>query len=480
MFIVGAKINIYLLGIIPTRYTMRFYNREREIALLRNLKKYRVAIMGRRRVGKTRLVEEFFSSDLLTLFVSAEKSEKELISTWCNTYPGEDLPQVATLREFFRFLFEYKQDKIIFIDEAQNIIKVNKSFLSDLQRFIDSNPDVNIIITGSLISTMKDVVTAMKSPLFGRFDLTIKLEELDFKTVAEICQDLGLDFETTIQLYSIFGGIPKYYELLERLKVFDLSDFIRDMFVYSPRPLYGEVRTMLREEFGNEHRTLFSILSAVAQGRNRMSEIAGFLGRKTTDITKYIQMLREDFEILRRVTPALYGKRGIYEINTNIVDFWFANIWKYQQYLEVGNEEKLSDIIEKNINKYIGRKYEEIIIELCRSVNFGFDLKMIGRQWGTMKGKPKGENQYEIDLVMSGQSNMIFGECKWSNRVDARKIAKMLDEKVQYIDTHGNNIQYAIFVKDFSRRITTYKGNKVDCFDLEDIKNLIFDYSKKP
>jgi hypothetical protein len=456
---------------------MKFYNRNKEIKILNNIKEdFRIAIIGRRRIGKTRLVEEFYKDKCINFFVSAEKAEKEIINGWVKEYTNLHLPNVDNFKEFFEFVFFHLKDKVIFIDEMQNFLKVNKSFLSDLQRLIDKHKP-KLIVSGSLISIMKKIIEEYKSPLYGRFDFIIKLKELDFKTVCDICRDFGLSIEESFKIYSVFGGIPKYYELIEKLREFEFENFVSDSFIKYPRPLYEEVKTMLKEEFGKEHKTFFSILSAISQGKNKNSEIAGYLGKKETEITKYLSMLKEDYELIERDTPVISGKRGIYKIKNNIVSFWFNNIWKYNQFLETGQENKIIEILKNNLNLHISRTFEKTIYELIVSkLILPFEFTSIGRQWGKFKGE-KGKNTYEIDLVAINEKNreILFGECKWQEQVNAEKIIKELNEKAKFVqwDNEKRKEYFAIFAKSFKRKISAFEGKKAYCFDLKDIKKLI-------
>jgi len=446
---------------------MKFYDRERELKLLENLKgNFRLAIVGRRRIGKTRLIEEFYK-ERLTLFISAEKSEKEIISDWSKEYAA--IPKVDTFRDLFEYLFSQKKETI-FLDEIQNLLKVNKSFIFDLQRLIDKHSP-RLIVSGSLIRAMKGLTESYRSPLFGRFDMTMKLRELSFRTVAEICRDLGIGFENAFKLYAVFGGVPKYYELLEKLRRFELEPFILEMFVHYPRPLYEEVRTMLREEFGKENRMFFSILSAVSQGNTRLSEIGGFVGTGQTKLTKYLHLLRHDFEILSRELPLIGGKRGIYRINSNLMSFWFANIWRYQELLEKGEEERLADILRQNLNSWLGRSFESIVMGLVKSEGIlPFVATKIGRQWGSFLGK-EGKEAYEIDILALNEktNDILFGECKWEDNVDAGKILSALRGKAGLVEWRNRDRKesYAIFAKSFRERV---KGKNVYCCSLKDME----------
>jgi AAA+ ATPase superfamily predicted ATPase len=456
---------------------MKFYNREKEIELLKNLKgDFRIAVVGRRRVGKTRLIEEFYKKNRLTLFISAEKSEKEIINDWASEY--KEIPRVNTFKDLFEYLFIHMKNKVIFIDEVQNVIKVNKSFIFDLQRLIDKHKP-RLVVSGSLIRTMKNLIENYKSPLFGRFDIIIKLQELDFRTIAQMCKDLKIDFETTIKIYSIFGGIPKYYELIEKMKTFDLDKFILEMFVYYPRPLYEEVRVMLKEEFGKEYRTFFSILSAISRGNTKLSEIANFIGKEQTKITKYLSLLINDFEFVKRDVPLLNGKRGVYKIDSYLIDFWFANIWRYQELIERKEEEMLAKILKENLNAWVGKKFELIITELIKEgiIKLPFSIERIGKQWGRIPDRPKGEDQYEIDLVALNEKTkeILFAECRWQSKVNTIKICKELAEKSQYVQWENDKRKeyFAVFAKSFSKKIKEFEGRKVYCFDLKDLEKVV-------
>lgn len=455
---------------------MKFYNREKELAALKNLKgNFRVAVVGRRRIGKTRLIEEFFGKKVLTLFIPAEKSEKEIISDWSSEY--KEIPKVNTFRDLFVHLFRISGDRTLFLDEIQNLTKVNKGFLFDLQRLIDKHKP-RLVVSGSLIRTMKGLVENYRSPLFGRFDIIMKLRELDFPTTAKICEDLGLNFETALKFHAIFGGVPKYYELIEKTAKFDFETFILDSFIYYPRPLHEEVRVMLKEEFGKEQRPFFSLLSAISQGNTRLSEIANFVGKEQTKLTKYLHLLTNDFELVSREVPAIgSGKKGLYRINTNLVGFWFSNVWRYQEMMEKGEEQAIAGILKDNsINTWVGKVFESLIIELMRTkiATFPFSFSRIGRQWGKLKGGEKGKNEYEIDIVALNEKTkeILFGECKWQDKVDTAKILHELKEKAKHVEWNNETRKehYAIFAKSFKEKI---KAPDLFLFDLRDLEKMI-------
>ncbi len=451
-----------------------FVDREKELEILKGLKRPRVAVVGRRRVGKTTLVEHGYKN-ILTLFIPAEKTENEIISDWVDEYPGLSLPRLSNFREFFEYLFVKEKDRLVFIDELQNVVKVNRSFIYDLQRLLDKHKDCGVVVSGSYISVMKNLIEDYKSPLYGRFDFIIRLRELDFRAVLMLCSGSGYSFEDAMRFYLVFGGIPKYYETLERMGNPSFADAIKGLFMLYPRPLNEEIRAMLREEFGTEHKMYFTILTAVAAGKNSLKEIADYSGRKPTELTKYLNVLRDEFEILRREIPATERKtkKGKYVIASNVFSFWLYFVWRHYYLLERNLDDEIADIFEKGIGAYLGRRYEALcgqaIGELDRAGKLPFRVSSFGRQWGQSTG---GE-AYEIDLVALSRNSgeILFCECKWSENVDAADILSDLVRKASFVGWNkGKRKEYfAIFARSFKKR-TTEKN--VLLFDSKDLEKL--------
>lgn len=440
---------------------MRFYDREKEIWLLE--KGRRIVIIGRRRVGKTRLVEEALNP--ITLFIPAEKNEALICRDWLEEIRERRyIPTLNSMREIVEFLM--RENEVIFIDELQNVLKVNSSFIYDLQRLLDKYRDSKVIVTGSLISMSKKLVEDYKSPLYGRFDYVIKLKELDFRTTAEITRDLGYSFEDAITLWSVFGGLPKYYETLERFGV-PVLEFIETMFFEEPYPMFSEVIMMLKEELGKEYKTYFSILQAISEGKNTLGEISSYLSTKSTSLTKYLSALEREYELVVKRKDVFDRGKNRYYIGQNLIDFWFRFIWRNYAKLDRGELR-----FDKNeFNSYIGRKFEVLVESLAQ--NFvPFNVIKTGKLWGKFKGKEKGKDSFEIDAVALGKEDIAFFEVKWEDLSfgEARKELEKLDEKASAVED-GRKRHLVLVAK-------SIKGKgKLDAlvYDLGDIEARVFE-----
>lgn len=455
---------------------MKFKNRTSEINFLKGLKKgIRVAVIGRRRIGKTTLVEHVFGKRCLTLFIPAEKTEQEMITDWAMEHTDIYLPKVRTFREFFEYLFS-KEKRVIFLDEMQNMLKVNKSFIYDLQHLLDKHKKANVVVSGSYISMMKKLVENYKSPIYGRFDFIIKLKEFDFAAVLEICREFGYTTEDAINFYSVFGGIPKYYEILEKLNFPEFENVVKQLFFIYPRPLNEETRTMLKEEFGKEHKMFFSILSAIASGKCSMKEISDYAGVPQTNLTKYIKLLKDDFEIISREIPATEkkSKKGVYILKDAIFYFWFYFVWRNYCLLERNEDEMLAEKFMLEKEQYMGKRFELLCREALNTMNkknmLPFCFEKTGCQWGKI---PKTKETYEIDIVALNEKTkeILFAECKWKKNADSGIIYKKLNDKAKFVSWEKENRKeyYAIFSRSFSKRITAKNLLLFDIGDFEKI-----------
>jgi len=445
---------------------MKFYNRENEMEMLRRFN--RVAIIGRRRVGKTRLVEETFGDKCLTLFIPAEKSERLICMDWINELRSKGIyvPEIVKMKDILEYLMRTQKDYVIFLDELQNVLKVNKAFLYDLQRLLDKYRDSRLIISGSLISMSKKIAENYKSPLYGRFETIIKLKELDFITVAKICKDLGYNIEDAIKLYSTFGGIPKYYETLEKLKI-DAMKFIEYMFFEDPYPLVEDIRLMLREEFGKEYKIYFSILEAISESKNTFGEIGGYIGLEANKLSKYIYNLEREYEIISKTSSILVKSKRIYTITSNLINFWFKFVWK--NYSNIYKNDLAKRNFEQNFNQYLGLKFEDICKEIIDKFNLGFKISNKGKIWF----KTRDKKVHEIDLVIVDENyeRMIFFETKWSklNESECEKILEELEEKVKLLKIKAKETYFGIIAK----KIENKNIKNAFLFDLEDINKII-------
>ncbi len=425
----------------------RFIGRERELEAMESEYKRSgsgfMVIFGRRRVGKTRLIQEFMTGKEGVYYLAADEKDTlqiREIQEMLASYLGDDI--MASLKfegwkEFFRYLERvWPADKklVLAIDEVTYIIKNNRSFLSYLQQFWDrflSGTKTTLILSGSLVNMVLTDILGGGSPLYGRRTLDIHLRPFRFGEAVGFME--GMNVEEQIRIYSILGGVPKY--LLEGDR---FPELLKNKFFGRNGFFYREGMFLLSEEFRNP--STYSIaLRAIAEGKASLKEIADFAGMDGKRMSAYLDMLL-DLDLIRREIPiTAQGKRlrrGVYSISDNFLAFWYRFVHPNRSLIEMDLGEDVFKKEENSINSFIGKRFEEI----CRDVLREAGWPKVGRWWGShlVDGEKK---QEEIDIVAlnEGKKEILFGEVKWKNRAIGCEVLNDLKRKASLVAWNSEN-----------------------------------------
>ncbi len=139
----------------------------------------------------------------------------------------------------------------------------------------------------------------------------------------------------------------------------------------------------------------------------------------------------------------MQSRQNRYYIKDNFVKFWFRFIYPNLSFIEEGIFS--IDEIKKNYSTYLGRTFEKICFEfLIENMNLlQFKFTKIGRQYGTILLAKKGENQYEIDWVVTNEETkeILFVDCKWKdlNEEEFGKILEKLKEKAKFVKWNNDD-----------------------------------------
>ena len=436
---------------------MQFINREHEIKILEEIrilsqnKLFSIAIWGLRRVGKTRLMLEFMKDTDMYFFVNKDKTSISLLNEYETYLKNEKiLTELETLNnwdDFFKVLIE-RYEGIVAFDEFQNFLYVDKSVFGTLQKYIDLNEakkGLLFFFSGSTSGLVKKLFSDSKQPLYGRIKRQMHLKPMSFENIIFICHELDItDTADIIRLYALLGGYPRYYVAIEdeNLKSESFDNILNRFFFVENAIFENEIMSILSLEFGKRSGVYYDILTAVASGCTRISEIASFLRKKETDLTRQVYELVHHFNILSYEEQAIGNKKLLF-IDHPLMDFWFRFFYKNISDYKRRNP-RFVDNTKTDINNYIGKRFEIISREfLTGNDKIPFKYDRIGRQWGKIKDAPKGKNTYEIDIVALNDSdkNIFFVECKWKDLsiTQAEKVLSGLREKSLFVDWNQND-----------------------------------------
>ncbi|HIJ96849.1 MAG TPA: ATP-binding protein [Desulfuromonadales bacterium] len=434
---------------------MKFYNRKNELFRLDELftdgkdRAHLFVLSGRRRVGKTSLIKHFTEDrdDFVYLFVSKKKSH--LLLAEFSEILAERIPilksvSINSFDSLFTVLFKEmsKTPLYIMIDEFQNFQQVDGSVFSVLQNLWDTYQDSAkgaIICVGSVQTLMRDIFEGEKEPLFNRASIKMSLKPLSVDTIAQILTDNGVDVAKNLLFYhTLFGGVPKYYAILDRSRLFHLTHkaVISRLFCEQDALLQQEGRDLLIEEFGKNYHLYFSILQTVAGGVTQMAQIADKTGINVNSISRYLDELVSEYGVLERRSPVTATtkdhKGGRYHIADHFLKFWFRYIHKNQTLVEIGATERLADKIDEDLTNFQGWVFEEMVREILINRN---NEKIVPFLFDRISGFWDKSGKVEIDIVAADddKKNIFFGECKLNgNQFTLADIAK-LKEKGRYV-----------------------------------------------
>jgi len=414
-----------------------FINRKEELKFLEELHQQEQAkllvLYGKRRIGKTELLNEFAKRHSALYFLARQESchdQLRKMSTEIAEFFDDDVLRHNPFRNYDA-LFTYlaRKDTPVFFDEFPYLVESNASLPSILQEYWDklfSKKRMFIILCGSSISMMESLL-GYRSPLYGRRTEQMLLEPLEFKDAALFFPELAP--EDKIANYAVLGGTPAY--LLEFDYSKTLLTNIRENILKKNKFLYQDTLFVLQQEL-HEPRIYYSIISSIAKGNAKLGQIINDTGIEKSKITKYLSVLR-NLHIIERRVPITEknpekSRKGIYLLKDNYFKFWFRFIFANTEYIEQNRQDKLiNERISPLLNTFVGQAYEDIAMDYMKKQKM-FDNYIFGRWW---------DKNEEIDIIgIDHMSNMIMlGEVKWKDLTEkqAKQILHHLEQKASKV-----------------------------------------------
>lgn len=459
-----------------------FIGREKELSWLNKMyanDRLEVAVVyGRRRVGKTTLINEF-CEDKKTIFFPAIESDAaqnlEILSEAIAFAEGGDSNAAFSYRSFadaFTKISEMAQkERIIFvIDEYPYLAKAQKSISSVLQNYIDhqfKNSKLFIILCGSSMSFMEKQVLGYQSPLYGRRTAQFKIEPFDYLDTGKFFPNYSPE-ERAI-MYGITGGIPFYLE--EFSPSLSIKENLLEKLFNRNALLYEEPSNLLKQEL-REPATYNAIISAIASGKTKMSEITSTIGLETGLCSKYIANLIA-LGILKKEVPVTEpkSKRPYYMLDDQFFRFWFTFVPRNTASIISGRIEKSFD---KSVGQYIPDYMGLTFEKMCRDYilfydeNLPFDMGQIGQWWG---GNPKNKKPAQIDVVVTSQMNGegIIGSCKFTGEKIGMDEYELMEEYGDAMGVIRDRYYYFFSKSGFTKSLSEKAGERVRLITLDEM-----------
>ena len=390
---------------------------------LYNSDKFEFAVIyGRRRVGKTALLNEFIKNKEAVFFTGVESNAKQNLDNFSRCIM-EYQTGIATNTSFSSFqtaleyVFTLSKEKriVLIIDEYPYVARASKSLASTLQFLIDKNKDNSklfLILCGSSMSYMEDHVLAYKAPLYGRRTAQLKIQPFNFFETC--CCFQNLSGEDKAFAYGIVGGTPQY--LMQFNDSLSIEENIKNTHLNTSSFLFEEPNNLLKQEV-REPAIYNAVISAIATGSSKMHEISGKIDENTSVCAIYVRNLIS-LGIVKKEIPygEKSGRKTIYSVEDNMFRFWYRFVPENTSLISRGAIDLAYSRIAPELSSYMGGVFEDIcrqyLWKLLLEGKCAVDFVDLGRWWGT---NPKTRSQEEIDIMGTNKDIALFAECKWTN-----------------------------------------------------------------
>lgn len=424
-----------------------FIGRTQELEHLNKLyrsSRFQMAVIyGRRRIGKTRMIQEFIKDKKAIYMMGIESSlsaNLELFSrSVYHTFLSEEdtavMPPFASLSAIFQYITKKAVGEkiVLVIDEYPYLAQADRSLSSLLQNLIDrewKQMNLMVILCGSSMSFMENQVLGYQSPLYGRRTAQFRLEALDYYESGQFVPHYTAEEKATV--YGLTGGVPQYLEMIDDSMT--LKENVMELYLNPHAYLYEEPSSLLKQEM-REPATYNAIIEAIARGAVRLNEIATKVSLETSNVSTCLKALISLGLVEKEcaITEEDNKKKTRYRLADQMFRFWYRYIPQCMFLISSGKAEKAYDtIIKPDLQHYMGAIFEQMSIQHMQWLNcqgqLPFDVLQLGRWWGN---NPKAKRQEEIDIlgVNLQEHRGIFGECKFRNEPLNSSVVQTLFER---------------------------------------------------
>ena len=413
-----------------------FYGRRSELAQLRGIldrgRWFFLQISGRRRIGKTTLIQEVLSAEerARTLYLQIPDSDPVGVIAACNGYletfgMSERVSDLGGLAKLIGRLAE--AGGIIAIDEFQYFHRKQLGdFCSLLQAEVDrlsaqsGTVKGGLIVLGPLHTEMTALLEDRDAPLFNRTTDRLELGHLDVASILEILRThADQDPYRLLFLWNLFEGVPKFYRDSFEQGVLAASrrDLLRQMFFTSSSPLRGEAENWFLHELRGRYDMVLQYLARNPGCSNADIEAAiAQVSRpgEAKQVGGYLKILSERYRMVERKQPIFAppkARSGRYYIRDNFLRAWLAALqrpvaataFRPMEELIAQADERLATVEGFGLEALVAQLYEE------RSRKGLGDFPLSDRVRGYWD-----RGDVEIDLIAmdEGGQRIRFGSCR--------------------------------------------------------------------
>ena len=421
---------------------MKFVDRIEETARLRDAlsreKSSLVVVYGRRRLGKSTLIKRVLSDR--DVYFLADRSEGQhqrtlLAKVIAQVFSDFDKLTYPDWESMFRAV-NYRADKrfTLCLDEFPYLVEQSPELPSVLQKIVDEKQlKYNLVLCGSSQNMMYGLFLDSTAPLYGRADEIMRLAPICLPYIQEA---LGLDATAAIEEYSVWGGVPRYWELRESRN--SLDDALWHNILSVNGALYEEPIKLFQDDVKDIVKTS-TIMSYIGTGANRLSEIAGRCDEPATNLSRPLKKLI-DLGFLEKDVPfgidEKNAKKSLYKIADPFMAFYYQFVVPNRSFIELNRRLPIDQALNTHFSEYVSMQWEK----MCRDAVTGNLVNGVvygkaKRWWGSVLNEAKKAEQVEFDVVAESidKKYLLVGECKWTTQENGKQLTAELLRKAKLL-----------------------------------------------
>jgi hypothetical protein len=437
-----------------------FVNRQAELEQLEEWWKRSGAglaiVWGRRRVGKTALIEHFAAERPAVFHTGGGRplgAELAALSRASAPLLGDGLRDLSA-RPFVDWddaletlaLAAREQPLLLVLDELPALAETSPELPSLIRAAWDrvrSRTKLKLLLCGSAVRTM-EAMQEERAPLYGRVDLALLLHPFRPHEAALMLPRLSPAQRAVV--WGLVGGTPLYLQWWDQGR--SVRANLARLACTPGGQLLTEGQLVLATE-GEEGELARQVLYAIAAGRTKFNEIEQAVRADPGRTLDRLVALR----LVERVAPVtedpLRTRRKIYRIADNFLAFWLGVLDRYRPEIERGLGESILPVLLDSLDDHMGGPWEEAFRDHLRrrvaAGDLGSGIVAIGPFW-TAAADPG-----EIDAVAlagRGREAVLVGEAKWAKRVDSERLRADLARKVEALPRTSQDVRFAICARE--------------------------------
>jgi AAA+ ATPase superfamily predicted ATPase len=377
-----------------------------------------VVVYGRRRVGKTFLIKEFFNQKFTfyaTGLANGEKQEQlDNFNVSLGHYAGTPYPQVTSWLDAFRQLIHLLENtqkrgkKVIFIDEMPWLDTPKSGFLTGLEYFWNSwasaRPDILLIVCGSATSWITNKLLQNKGGLHNRVTRRMFIAPFTLKECEEYFAEKKMAYthRDIVESYMAFGGIPFYLNMFEKGK--SVAQNIDLLCFTENAPLKHEFTMLFSSLFRNpqSHGEIVNCLAKKKKGQLR-EDIAKQIGNNGGGLTTALEELEQCGFIQSYYAYKKKTKDKIFRLTDPFTLFHYSFINDRRN----GDSNYWLNMLGSAAYKtWAGQAFERVCLAHLKQIKSALGIAAVSTEIANWRSK-NAESGAEIDLLIDRRDNII-------------------------------------------------------------------------